>query len=423
MAVCGGTTQGDPLSAPYFNVSWHKDVRVLNATLNASGGMSKFGMDDGYAAGPAGVVFPALEKFARDVRSRWSLVWEKTKTEVFTWDGVLPEQATPGLRRAGATIDGVFEPGFLCYGVPIGTRKYVEHMLDMKIEDIAKGAKNATNVLGEERQALWTALRMSLSQQLDYWLQLCYPTDILKAAEKMDKVLWEVLEMTASSHIPRTEEGKGWECVLDVPCQALQGKSFQEWIIRQPVKLGGFGLRCQADLSPAAFVGALEQTLPSFTGERGVCPQLAHLVSPTGDAQQRWQPLLDSGCRNGAELARVWDLLQGEAKGMAEFLGEELDGSLNVPVIGVGDGSVNGSTRKKVTEQREKLRGSVIGKALGLHHDRLARPVLALPQFDLSLIYSFLLPSYFGEIQKQLPYHQYESYVPVPLHPHNPQFQ
>ena len=143
-----------------------------------------------------------------------------------------------------------------------------------KIEDIAKGAKNVSNVLGEERQALWTALRLSLSQQLDYWLQLCYPTDILKAAEKMDKVLWEVLEMTASSHIPRTEEGKGWECVLDVPCQALQGKSFQEWIIRQPVKLGGFGLRSQADLSPAAFVGALEQTLPSFTGERGVCHSL-----------------------------------------------------------------------------------------------------------------------------------------------------
>ena len=79
------------------------------------------------------------------------------------------------------------------------------------------------------------------------------------------------------------------------------------------------------------------------------------------------------------ELARAWDLLQGEAKGMAVFLGEELDGSLAVPVIGMGDGSVNGSTRKKVTEQREKLRGSVIGKGLGLHHDSLARPVLAWP--------------------------------------------
>ena len=115
-----GTTQGDPLSAPYFNVSWHRDVRVLNATLSASGGMAKFGMDDGYAAGPAHVIFSALEKFARDVKSRCSLVWERTKTEVFTWDGVLPEQATPGLTRAGVTVDGVFEPGFLCHGVLLG---------------------------------------------------------------------------------------------------------------------------------------------------------------------------------------------------------------------------------------------------------------------------------------------------------------
>ena len=388
-----GTTQGDPLSAPYFNVSWHRDVRVLNATLSASGGMAKFGMDDGYAAGPAHVIFSALEKFARDVKSRCSLVWERTKTEVFTWDGVLPEQATPGLTRAGVTVDGVFEPGFLCYGVPVGTQKYVEYMLNRKIEDNAKGAKNVSNVLGDERQALWTALRLSLSQQLDYWLQLCYPTDIMKAAEKMDKVLWEVLEKTASSHIPRKDEQKGWECVLNVPVQSLQGKSFQEWISRQPVRLGGFGLRCQADLSPAAFIGALEQTVPSFIGERGVCPQLAHLVCPTGDTQRRWKPLVDSGCRTGVELVRAWDLLQGEARGMAEFLGEELEGSLAVPVIGMGEGSVNGSTRKKVTEQREKLRGSVLGKALGLHHDRLARPVLAWPQFDkLSSAWLLSLP-------------------------------
>ena len=90
--------------------AWHKDVRVLNATLSASGGMAMFGMDDGYTAE---FVFSALEKFARDVKQRCSLVWEKTKTEVFTWSGVLPDQATPGLTRAGITVDGVFQPGFL----------------------------------------------------------------------------------------------------------------------------------------------------------------------------------------------------------------------------------------------------------------------------------------------------------------------
>ena len=87
-------------------------------------------MDDGYAVGLPEVVFPALEKFARNVEQKCLLVWEKSKTEVFSWSGVLPEQATPGLARAGVEVDGSFEPGFLCYGVPIGTEKYVQHMLE-----------------------------------------------------------------------------------------------------------------------------------------------------------------------------------------------------------------------------------------------------------------------------------------------------
>ena len=89
------------------------------------------------------------------------------------------------------------------------------------------------------------------------------------------------------------------------------------------MKLGGLGLRCQADLSPAAFVGALEQTLPSFTGERGICPQLSHLVGDMENANQRWGPLLQSGCRTGVELARAWELIKVEARGLVNFLEEE----------------------------------------------------------------------------------------------------
>ena len=69
----------------------------------------------------------------------------------------------------------------------------------------------------------------------DHWLQLCYPTHIQAAAERMDQILWEVLEMTSSSSIPRSEEGKIWECVVNVP--GLQRRTFQDWVVRQPVKL------------------------------------------------------------------------------------------------------------------------------------------------------------------------------------------
>ena len=62
------------------------------------------------------------------------------------------------------------------------------------------------------------------------------------------------------------EEGLGWDCPLHVPIDGLETRSFQQWVIRQPVKMGGLGLRNQIELSPAAFIGGLEQALPHFTG-------------------------------------------------------------------------------------------------------------------------------------------------------------
>ena len=100
------------------------------------------------------------------------------------------------------------------------------------------------------------------------------------------------------------------------------------------------------------------------------------------DVQQRWLPLIESGCRTGFELVEAWTILQREARGMVEYLGEELEGALSWCVEGVGDGSVNGGTRKKVVEQREKLKGLVLKKALELHPNQSARPVIVWPEMD-----------------------------------------
>ena len=63
--------------------------------------------------------------------------------------------------------------------------------------------------------------------------------------------------------------------------------------------------------------------------------------------------MLESGCRTGVELANAWKSVQSDARGLVEFLGQELNGTLATEVLGVGEGSVTGSTRKKVVEQRE----------------------------------------------------------------------
>ena len=97
-------------------------------------------------------------------------------------------------------------------------------------------------VLGEEdSQATWSILKCSLAQKLDWHLSLCYPSDIMEAALELDTILWDLLEHATKLHIPKLDEGLDVECVPQVPgITSLQGRSFQRFLVHQPVKQGGF---------------------------------------------------------------------------------------------------------------------------------------------------------------------------------------
>ena len=51
---------------------------------------------------------------------------------------------------------------------------------------------------------------------------------------------------------------------------------------------------------------------------------------------------------------------QREARQCTAYLGQKLDGHPAVPEEGVGEGSVDGSTRRAVVQQREELRRAVL---------------------------------------------------------------
>ena len=104
------------------------------------------------------------------------------------------------------------------------------------------------------------------------------------ATEKVDTILWKVLESVAFSSIPRAKFSSENENPHYISIPGIEDNSYQEWVVRQPIKMGGFGLRCQVNTSPAAFVRAVEQILPSFGGASGVCPQLAHLLDSMDDS-------------------------------------------------------------------------------------------------------------------------------------------
>ena len=138
-------------------------------------------------------------------------------------------------------MDGQFQPGFICYGIPVGSDAYVRHTLWDKAREVERDVNKVVDTLTKDNQALWVALHRSLAHKMDYHLALCYPSDILPVAQHLDAILWSALERSAGQHIPRSEEGLGIECVLDIPVDNMAGRSFQDHFVRLPIRLRGFG--------------------------------------------------------------------------------------------------------------------------------------------------------------------------------------
>ena len=78
-----------------------------------------------------------------------------------------------------------------------------------------------------------------------------------------------------------------------------------------------------------------------------------------------------------------------EAQQCADYLGKDLEPPLVVQAQGAGDGATDGSTRRKIVEQREELRGAVLKVALSRHPDQRQRAVMAWRNRD-KLVTSWL---------------------------------
>ena len=148
------------------------------------------------------------------------------------------------------------------------------------------------------------------------------------------------------------------------------------------------------DTAHIAYKRALEQSLPHFGGENGVCKNLDHLIDGEEEegVENRWRPLFQSGCGTGHELSKAWDHLQKEATESCQYLEEELSGHLRCTKEGIGESAVDGFTRSKmsVEMEMEKRRAAVLKKAMANHQDLTARPVWSWKQID-KLSTAFLL--------------------------------
>ena len=187
----------------------------------------------------------------------------------------------------------------------------------------------------------------------------------MEAAERMDQVIQTVLEKLVDYGIPMEMDAAApdWTTALPVPVDSLKLRTAQHWIIRQPIKMGGLGIRSCVETSGPAFVGGLEQALPHLTGDRGVCQNLAAVLGEC-EGTDRWGPLIASGCRTGIELTTAWESMKMEASQCAEYLGGELRGPLTDNVENAGGGCENGNTRRLLVSTREEVRAAVLKEAV-----------------------------------------------------------
>ena len=84
-------------------------------------------------------------------RCHLKLQWNKSC--IFSWNGKLPEGTPDGVELAGKMVDGNFEVGFDCYGVPIGSSKFISSELMEIAEEIVADAVKTWQVLSTNKQA------------------------------------------------------------------------------------------------------------------------------------------------------------------------------------------------------------------------------------------------------------------------------
>ena len=152
-----------------------------------------FGNDDGYVIGPLEVAGPALRDFKHSLRERCGLQLQEDKTELYSQRELTPAELN-GMKKAGVQLEEGFAPGFVCYGIPVGSPQYVNHELMKKADEVVKEVEEISEILSEDSQALWVVLHRSLAHKLDYHLSLCYPSDIRPIVTYLDSIFWSMLE-------------------------------------------------------------------------------------------------------------------------------------------------------------------------------------------------------------------------------------
>ena len=364
-----GLVQGDTSSGDFFTIALQPDLVALDMACRQGGGLARAGHDDVVAQGPPAVVIPAVLEFMIKIKSRCGLQVQLSKSQIFSWDGLLPAEAPQDVELAGKMVDGNFEVGFNCYGVPMGTPAYRTSELREKAEVIVADAEKVEDLLCGEKQAMWSALRLSIYQRFGYFSQHVPPSLTEPGSLAGHQTMAGTGVFSGIQH-PKRKEGRGRRSGGESTSNSSRRKIFPRlgckaaseelWV---GLQVPGAVLWSSLPWGPGDFNPQDGRDLPPACGSLEWRRVLASWGSGSAK-ERRWRKVLLSGTQEGEELRRTWTSLTNEAREAAEWLDKDLEPVFSSTVEGVGNGSVTGETRRSVVEALEKTRALLLGKGL-----------------------------------------------------------
>ena len=229
--------------------------------------------------------------------------------------------------------------GILVGGVPVGDTAYVRQCLSQKAATVVSKVNTVSDVLRPlHLQALQCCTYYGLNSLFHHWVRHCLPEDVLEAACQVDSA---VLRVARACH---------GDAVTTDPYAAAR--------LRLPARMYGGGLRSAADVAPAAFLGALCQTIPRMlprtSADGDVCPgfmpQLVDLLGPgsfdAGAEDTRFATFLSGRSRLAGALRNSWEGLRAELP--------DTPGALRQGAEAAGNGCAN--LQRELTGLRETSR-------------------------------------------------------------------
>ena len=221
---------------------------ALDARLGTEGGVARFGMDDGYLCGPPALVWLAVVDFARDLREATGCEMQFNKMKGFSEAGEAAFVGAPAGVERGQDEAGNY--GVQVFNIPFGDPEFVA--ADMRrrgteVDGIHQLYAQKLHLL--DPALLWCFAQLSLQHRPIYWLRNMPPAEVVEYCAIVDKALLRTASSALGFQLP---EG-----------------SLAQRRLRLPASLKGGGLRSAAATSPAAYLGALGELLPSFVNHYG----------------------------------------------------------------------------------------------------------------------------------------------------------